>query len=60
MTMADVTLRRHSTTAVPVRAALVVSEHELFWIEVIRQAARNTDSGPTLDRVQKLRAIFRN
>ena len=38
---------------------ITVSKHEEFWIDVIRHASRDTDPPPTLDRVQKLRALFR-
>ena len=52
--------RRCGTIAAPARAGgSAVSDNELFWIEVIRQASRDSDPGPTLKRVQKLRAIFR-
>lgn len=38
---------------------ITISKHEEFWIEVIRQASRDSDPPPTLERVQKLRALFR-
>jgi len=35
-----------------------VSEHEAFWLEVIRAASRDSDSKPTLWRTQQLRLLF--
>jgi hypothetical protein len=36
-----------------------LTKHERFWIEVIREAARDSDPPPSLRRVQELRRIFR-
>jgi hypothetical protein len=41
-------------------SGLEVTRNEAFWLEVIREASRDTDPSPTLRRVQKLRAIFRD
>lgn len=38
---------------------ITISKNEEFWIQVIRQATRDSDPPPTLDRVRKLRALFR-
>jgi hypothetical protein len=35
-----------------------ITENERFWIEGIRLASRGRDAPPTLDKVQKLNAIF--
>jgi hypothetical protein len=36
-----------------------VTRNERFWLEVIRLASWDTDPAPTLEKVQKLRLIFR-
>lgn len=44
----------------PAAAVLaIITKHEEYWIEVMRQASRDRDPPPTLDRVRKLRALFR-
>jgi len=35
-----------------------ITEHERFWLDVIRIASRETDPAPTLERTQKLRRLF--
>lgn len=35
-----------------------VSEHEAFWLEVIRAASSHSDPIPTLWRTQELRLLF--
>lgn len=37
---------------------VVLTPHELFWLEVIRLASNDGDPMPTLDRTQKLRRLF--
>ena len=36
-----------------------LSKAEAMWIDVIRHASRDGDVLPTLDRVHKVRALFR-
>ena len=38
---------------------VALTRNEEFWIEVIRQASRDADPPPSLDRVRRLRAVFR-
>jgi hypothetical protein len=40
------------------RIQLPLTEHELFWIEVIRLASKGRDPVPTLRRTQQLRRLF--
>lgn len=35
-----------------------ITPNERFWLEVIRLASWDSDPGPTLEKVQKLRMIF--
>ena len=42
----------------PIGTTVVLSPHELFWIEVIRMASNDTDPVPTLERTQMLRMLF--
>lgn len=39
-------------------SVISLTRHEIFWIEVIRAASKDTDPTPTLQRTQKLRALF--
>jgi hypothetical protein len=48
----------HGGEATPT-TPIMITRHEEFWISVIRQASRDSDPPPTLNRVQKLRALFR-
>ena len=36
-----------------------ITPNERFWLEVIRLASWDSDPAPTLERVQKLRMIFK-
>jgi hypothetical protein len=36
-----------------------LTEHERFWVEVIREASRDSDPPPSLRLVRLLRRIFR-
>lgn len=36
----------------------VLTEHERFWLEVIRLASLGADPAPTLARTQQLRVLF--
>ena len=38
---------------------LDLTENERAWVEFIRLTSRDTDPGPTLERVQQLRKMFR-
>jgi len=40
------------------RKVAFVTEHERFWLDVIRTASRGTDPTPTLKRTQQLRRLF--
>jgi hypothetical protein len=42
----------------PIRP-LELTENERAWIEFIRLASHDTDSKPTLERVQQLQKMFR-
>jgi hypothetical protein len=46
-------------TKIRAKSAMAVTRNEEFWVEVIREASRDSDPPPALHRVQKLRAIFR-
>jgi hypothetical protein len=50
----------HVGTFARAGSGLEVTRNEEFWLEVIREASRDSDPPPTLHQVQKLRAIFRN
>ena len=41
------------------RPFLTLTHNELMWVEVIRQASADTNPPPTLDRIRRVRAIFR-
>jgi hypothetical protein len=41
------------------RLEIVPTRNELFWIEVIRTASKDSDPTPTLALAQKLRCMFR-
>jgi hypothetical protein len=49
-----------SSTNRHARSSTVITRNEEFWVEVIREASRDSDPPPTLHRVHKLRAIFRD
>ena len=43
----------------PAKGGIDLTRNEEIWIEVIRQASRDADPTPTLERVRKVRAILR-
>jgi hypothetical protein len=41
------------------RRLIMASENEEFWLEAIRQASSDADPPPNLERVRRVREIFR-
>lgn len=37
-----------------------ITDNEMFWVEVIRQASGDLDPAPNLDKVRRVRRVFRN